>query len=288
MLLGALWHDLGFGDRPGWNDDADALILEEVAAELGLPITPRPEPTPAARRRLPKLGSILPADDPATLFVATVRWMTEPPLAVAVTPAGLPWGTWAWPDDVLDVTVARRLRRDLHERRPDGDPRRVVLYSGRDAVLPVGFAGRLGGGSFLRRVEDPPAGLTRPDGRAEAHEVPAAGGPRLIWSRAADGEWTLLATDDEVLGADDLATGFQRLRVAYRKLAGGAGTRPRWRTKSAPLPAGQALTWLAMVLRATAERRTGLAWPVIRGRLLRDGTADQRGIFQACGAEPPH
>jgi len=279
-LLGALWRDLGFGDTD------DALILEEVAAGLGFAISPEPDPTPTARQRLLDLGPVVPADDPAILFVATVRWRTDPALALAVTPAGLVWGAWAWPDTALDVEVARRLREDLHTRRPPGD-RRVVLYSGRDAVLPVGFADRLGGDSFLRRVEDPPRGVTRPDDRAEAQEVPATRGPRLIWSRAAGGEWTLLATDDEILGADDLAAGFQRLRSAFQELQPEVGTRPRWRTKPAGMPPGQALTWLAMVLRRTAELRTGLDWPVIRRRLAGNGTAGQRAILLACGVPPP-
>jgi len=259
---------------------------------LGFDVSPDPDPPQTARQRLLELGPAVPADDPATLFVTTARWETDLGLgtarqaALAVTPAGLLWGTWAWEGTALDLAVARQLRQDLHVRRPPGDRRRVVLHTGPDAVLRAGLADRLGG-SFLRRVEAPDS-ATRPDDRDEVREAPATGGLRRIWSKAADGDWSLLETDDEVLSADELATGFRQLRMAYRELLRGAGTRPRWRTESAAMPPGQALTWLAMVLRRTAEQRTDLPWPLIRERLVRDGTEEQRGIFLACDVAPPY
>ena len=254
---------------------------------LGFDVTPDPDPPPTARQRLLDLGPALPADDPATLFVTTARWETDLGLgtarqaALAVTPEGLLWGTWAWEGTAVDLAVARQLRQDLHVRRPPGDRRRVVLHTGPNAVLRVEFADRLGG-SFLRIVEDPPD-TPRPDDPDEVREAPATGGLRRIWSKAAAGEWSLLETDDEVLGADELAAGFRQLRIAYRDLLRGVGTRPRWRTESAAMPPGQALTWLAMVLRRTAEQHTDLPWPVIRARLVQDGTEEQREIFSACG-----
>lgn len=220
--------------------------------------------------------------------MATARWTPDLTAALATTVDGLPWRIWAWPAETTEIGVVRSLRQDLTGRR-------VVLATGRRMMLPANLAERLGDARFLDVVEPLPRGSGPPSGGGlEVYESPAPGGLRHIWShepadaavdRHKPGDlagWSLLATDDQSLGATELAGGFRGLRAAYRELSASVGTRPEWRTASAAMPPGLLLGWLALVLRRVVEARTGRPWEAVRTDLRRDGTGAQRKVFEAC------
>ena len=291
--MGALWSELGIGVPPGWNDEDDALILETVAGLLGFRVPPPIGPPASARARLLDLLRTTPPGDPGTLFVATAVWQPGLQAGLATTGDGRPWRIWAWPDSTAETRIVRLLQQDLAGRR-------VVLATGGRMVLPSRLAERLGDGHFLQVVDNP---RHRPPVAAgvEAFEIGRAGGRRRIWSHDEADEandrfdrrpapligWSLLATDDDRLSAAELAEGFRRLRIAYRRLREGVGTGPEWRSEPVSMPPGLILTWLALALSRAAELRTGEPWPAVRAVLEQGGTPELHQMSEAPGGEPP-